>query len=59
MTENNSLVREKKVMSKKKSGVKTQGRKEVEVGNLLLGNDKNSFIVNYLLSYLLRLSFQD
>ena len=59
MTENNSLVREKKVMSKKKSGVKTQGRKEVEVGTLLIGNDKNSFIVNYLLSYLLRLSFQD
>ena len=34
----------------------TQGRKEV-VGTLLLGNDKNSVIVNYLLSYLLCLSF--
>ena len=29
-----------------------QGRKEVEVGTLLLGNDKNSIMVNYLLSYL-------
>ena len=29
-----------------------QGRKEVEVGTLLLGNDKNSIIVNYLLSNL-------
>ena len=26
--------------------------KEEEVGTLLLGNDKNSVIVNYLLSYL-------
>ena len=26
----------------------TQGRKEVEVGTLLLGNDKNNVIVNYL-----------
>ena len=29
-----------------------QGRKEEEVGTLLLGNDKNNVIVNYLLSYL-------
>ena len=36
----------------KESGVTTQGRKEVEVGTLLLGNDKNNVIVNYLLSYL-------
>ena len=43
----------------KESGVTTQGRKEVEVGTLLLGNDKNSVIVSYLLSYLLCLSFQD
>ena len=33
----------------KESGVTTQGRKEVEVGTLLLGNDKNSVIVNYYL----------
>ena len=37
----------------KESGVATQGRKEVEVGTLLPGNDKNSVIVNYLLSYFL------
>ena len=37
----------------------TQGRKEVEVGALFLGNDKNNVIVNYLLSYLLCLSFRD
>ena len=36
----------------KESGVATQGRKEVEVGTLLLGDDKNNVIVNYLLSYL-------
>ena len=41
--------------SQKESGVMTQGRKEVEVGTLLLSNDKNSVIVNYLLSYLLRI----
>ena len=29
-----------------------KGRKEMEVGTLLLGNDKNNVIVNYLLSYL-------
>ena len=49
MTENNSGVRRKKVMSKKSLG--TQGRKEV-VGTLLLGNDKNSVIVNYLFTKL-------
>ena len=37
----------------------TQGRKEVEVGTLLLGNDKNSVIVNYLLSHRFCLSFRD
>ena len=36
----------------KESGVTALGRKEVEVGTLLLGNDKNNVIVNYLLSYL-------
>ena len=43
----------------KKTGVTTQGRKEVEVGTLLLGNDKNNVIANYLLNYLLCLSFRD
>ena len=33
--------------------VMTQEREEVEVGTLLLGNDKNNVIVNYLLSYFL------
>ena len=36
----------------KESGVTTQGRNKEEVGTLLLGNDKNNVIVNYLLSYL-------
>ena len=31
----------------------------MEVGTLLLGNDKNSVTANYLLSYLLNLSFWD
>ena len=35
-------------MTKKESGVTTQGMKKKEVGTLLLGNDKNSVIVNYL-----------
>ena len=47
MTENNSGERSRL----KESGVTTQGRKEKEVGTLLLGNDKNNVIVNYL-SYL-------
>ena len=50
MTEYNSGVHRKKVMSKKSLGLR-HGWKEV-VGTLLLGNDKNSVIVNYLLSYL-------
>ena len=32
----------------KESGVTTKGRNEEEVGTLLLGNDKNNIIVNYL-----------
>ena len=36
-----------------------KGRKEMEVGTLLLGNDKNKVIVNYSLSYFLCLSFWD
>ena len=58
MTENDSGFRQEKIMSKKNQ-VLRHGRKEVEVGTLLLGNDKNNVIVNYLLSYLLILSFQD
>ena len=51
MTENDGGLQQKKVMSKKNQGTR-QGRKEEEVGTLLLGNDKNNVIVNYLLSYL-------
>ena len=58
MTENDSGFRQEKIMSKKNQ-VLRHGRKEVEVGTLLLGNDKNNVIVNYLLSYLLILSFQN
>ena len=35
----------------KESGVMAQGRREVEVGTLLLGNDKNNFIAGKELSY--------
>ena len=42
----------------KKSGVTTQGRKEVEAGTLLLGNDKNNVTANKLLSYFQCFSFQ-
>ena len=35
----------------KESGVTTQERKEVEVGTLMLGNDKNTVIGNKVLSY--------
>ena len=58
MTENDSGVRREKVMSKKNQ-VLRHGRREMEVGTLLLGNDKNNVIVNYLLSFLLCLSFRD
>ena len=34
----------------KESGVATQGRREVEVGTLLLGNDKNDAIADKVLS---------
>ena len=34
----------------KKSGVMTQGRIEVEVGTLLLSNDKNNLIADKVLS---------
>ena len=58
MTENDSGVLRKKVMSRK-SQVLRHGRKEVEVGTLLLGNDKNNVIAKYLFSYLLCLSFRE
>ena len=35
----------------KESGVMAQGRREVEVGTLLLGNDKNNVITEKVLSY--------
>ena len=50
MTENNGGVQRKKVMSEK-NRVTTQERKKEGVGTLLLGIDKNSVIVNYLLNY--------
>ena len=40
----------------KESGVTTQGRREVEVGTLLLDNDKSNIIVNKVLSYFYCLS---
>ena len=36
---------------KEKSGVTTQGKKEVEVRILLLGSDRNSVIADKVLSY--------
>ena len=42
---------EKKGHVWKESGVRTQVRREVEVGTLLLGNDKNNLIANKALSY--------
>ena len=52
MTENISGVRREKVMSEKKElGVTTQRMKEVEIGTLLLDNDKSNVIANKLLSY--------
>ena len=56
--ENNGRVRRKKVISKK-NWVTTQGRKEEEVGTLLLGDDKSNVIVNYVfinLVFVLKLS---
>ena len=35
----------------RESGFTTQGRREVEIGTRLLGNDKNNVIVNKVLSY--------
>ena len=46
----NSVIWQKKVMSEKKRVTK-KGRREVDVGTLLLGNDKNNVIVDKKLSY--------
>ena len=35
----------------RESGFRTQGRREVEIGTRLLGNDKNNVIVDKVLSY--------
>ena len=48
----------KVISEKKKKMVMKQGRKKVEVGTLLLGNDKNNVIVNKVLSYFECLSFK-
>ena len=53
MTEINGGVRWKKVMSIKNQGLQHR-RKEEEVDTLLLGNDKNNVVVNYLLSFYLK-----
>ena len=50
MIEKNECFEEKGYVWKE-SGVTTQGRGKVEVGTLLLGNDKNSVIANKILSY--------
>ena len=50
MTEKNSGVQQKKLMSEKNLEYYT-GKKEVEVGTLLLRNDKNNVITNKLLNY--------
>ena len=47
----NSAIQQKKAMFEKNQGVITQGRKEVEVDTLLLGNDKNNVIVNKVFIY--------
>ena len=47
----NSAVRQKKMMSEKNQEVTAQGRSEVEVGTLLLSNDKNNVIADKVLSY--------
>ena len=40
----------------RESGFTTQGRREVEIGTRLLGNDKNNVIVDKVLSYFWSLS---
>ena len=49
--ENNGRVWQKKAVSKKNQGLQHRGREE-ELGTLLLVNDKNNVVDNYLLSYL-------
>ena len=49
----NSTVQSSSFMSEhwKESGVVTQERREVEVGTLLLGDDKNNVVVEKVLGY--------
>ena len=47
----NSAVQKEKGYVWQESGVTTQGRQEVEVGTLLLGNDKNNVIADKVSSY--------
>ena len=47
----NSAVQKEKGYVWQESGVTTQGREEVEVGTLLLGNDKNNVIADKVSSY--------
>ena len=49
----NSVVRLKKFMFEKNNGLPHEGggRREVEVGVLLLGNDKNNLTADKVLSY--------
>ena len=56
MANNNGGVWRKKIISEKSCDIRMR---QVELGTLLLGNDKNDVIANKLLSYFLCLTFQD
>ena len=58
VTEKKAAFGQTRSFLKKKKMVMKQGRKKVEVGTLLLGNDKNNVIVNKVLSYFECLSFK-
>ena len=48
----NAVVWQKKVMLEKNQGLRQEGgRREVEVGTLLLSNDENNVIAENVLSY--------
>ena len=47
----NSAVQRKEVMFEKNQGLRHRGEEKVEVGTLLLGNDKNNVIADKVLSY--------
>ena len=47
----NSAIQKEKGYVCQESGVTTQRREEVEVGTLLLGNDKNNVIADKVSSY--------